>query len=99
MSRKKIHEKSPNLSGQKLSLLVGKTFAKKISLACLEQKTYQFKQNQYLKCHKHSELKILKSATNCLSIMNKYNKSEMYGLETLDAQWAKLGKKYTIEGN
>ena len=36
MSRKKIHEKSPNLSGQKLSLLVGKTFAKKISLACLE---------------------------------------------------------------
>ena len=57
------------------------------------------KQNQYLKSHKHSELKILKSATDCLSIKNKYNKSEMYGLETLDAQWAKLGKKYTIEGN
>ena len=46
-----------------------------------------------MKSHKHSELKILKSATDCLSIKNKYNKSEMYGLETLDAQWAKLGKK------
>ena len=52
-----------------------------------------------MKSHKHSELKILKSATDCLSIKNKYNKSEMYGLETLDAQWAKLGKKYIIEGN